>query len=49
MNQVLGFDTLKEKIEPVTLKWVEVADSLFQDLQDKDPGEYTGYISGEGL
>ena len=32
MNQVLGFDTLKEKIEPVTLKWVEVADSLFQDL-----------------
>jgi hypothetical protein len=49
MNQILGYDTLKEKIEPVTLKWVEIADSLFQDLQEKDPGDYTGYLTGEGL
>ena len=49
MNQILGYDTLKEKIEPVTLKWVEIADSLFQDLQEKDPGDCTGYLTGEGL
>lgn len=29
MNNVLGYDTLKEEIEPVSLKWVEIADSIF--------------------
>lgn len=29
MNNVLGYDTLKEAIEPVSLKWVEIADSIF--------------------
>jgi hypothetical protein len=49
INQVLGYDTLKEKIGQVTLKWVELADAMFSDLLEKDPGDHTGYINGESL
>jgi hypothetical protein len=32
VNKMIGFDTLKEKIEHVTPQWVELANLIFQDL-----------------
>ena len=46
---MLGYDTLKEKIEPVTPKWVVLADSIFEDLLERDSGDYSGILTGESL